>query len=406
MFILIFLILFTAILSASETALFSLSQFTVREYSCSKDVRKQKIAKLLASPGNLLVSILMLNILANLLIQNSFSNLFKNFTSWTLKVGVPLVVVLFLGEVIPKSVAIANNRQIAYRATPIITVLYKVLCPLRVIFTYITGYISRFFFFFLKKEKPLSVDEVRHIVHESKRTGVLTEDEREFVDGYLELHSLSVKEVMKPKSEIIGFDILDPISKIKDIFSTSKYSRIPIFRGGVDNVIGILDVKTFFFNQERIEKGLFLEKFLKRPFFVPESTNSWELLHKLREREEDIAVVVDEYGSVAGIVTQEDLLGEIVGEIEDFREAGEDYTRFSNDVIIANGSLELDILEDIFGVSIKSDVSMVTLGGWLVEQMEEIPSAGEKFVTDEFLFYILEADPKMIKRVYVRRLKR
>ena len=152
--VLVILIFFTAMLSGAETALFSLSKFTLKSYKYSKDKRKKTVHKLLSKPRDLLVTILMLNILSNVLVQNTFSNIFGNFQSFVLKVGVPLLLILLFGEIIPKSLAITNNKKISAAVSPIIFFIYKILGPIRVFFTFITSYISRFLFFFFKKGTP------------------------------------------------------------------------------------------------------------------------------------------------------------------------------------------------------------------------------------------------------------
>lgn len=403
--ILIFLLGFSALMSASETALFSLSSFTIKSYSTDLDNRKKLISHLLSKPRDLLVTILILNILANVLIQNTVSSIFGSYASWLLKVGVPLLLTLFLGEIIPKSIAITNNKAISYRVSPFIAIVEKVLGPIREVMTAITSLISRFIFFFLKKEDPLSTDELYHIIDTSKKTGVLNVDETELASGYLDLQQYSVKEIMRPKDEIIFYDIDKPLSGLIDLFVYKKCSRLPVCKGGIEKVIGIISVTSFFINQPKLIDSESVLKILNKPFYVPETIKGWDLLNKLRECNEQLAIVVDEYGSVVGLVTQADLMETVVGEIEDIRDAKQLYIRPSSDVIIADGKMEIIDIEDVFDLKIEKKTSVVTIGGWLTDQMEKIPSPGEKYVTADLLFYVLEADPTKVKKVYIRRKK-
>lgn len=405
-FILVLLLCFSAFLSSSETALFSLPSFTIRSYKYDQDLKKRLIAHLLDNPKELLVTILMLNILSNILVQNTMSNIFGEFSSWFLKVGVPLALTLFLGEVIPKSISIGNNKAIAYRVAPIIAFIARAIAPVRKILTHVTDYISRFLFFFLKNETPISTDELKHIIDSSEDTGVLNSDETELILGYLELDESHVREKMRPKDEILFYNISDPLSSLIHLFVDLKCSRLPVCDGGIDKIIGIISLKNFFYHEDQIKNQSDLIAFLDKPFFIPETTKAKDLLQKLREHREKIALVVDEYGSISGLVTQEDLMETVIGEIEDLRDGKELYVRSSDDVIIANGKLELDEFEDIFDVNLKRETSVVTLGGWLIEQFEDIPQAGEKFVSEDFLFYVLEADARSVKKIYVRRLKK
>ena len=151
--ILIFLLTFSAFLSSAETALFSLSPFTLRSYKYDESNRKKLIARLLDRPRELLVTLMMLNILGNILIQNTVSNFFTNINSWLLKVGLPLLLTLFIGEIIPKSIAIGHNKSVSHFVAPFIAFIARILGFLRKIVVSITTFISRFMFFFLKREK-------------------------------------------------------------------------------------------------------------------------------------------------------------------------------------------------------------------------------------------------------------
>jgi CBS domain containing-hemolysin-like protein len=143
---------------------------------------------------------------------------------------------------------------------------------------------------------------------------------------------------------------------------------------------------------------------LKKPLFVPESVPAHALLRQMYDKEESLAVVVDEYGSVSGIIALEDLVEVVVGEIADRRDEKNRYTRAGEDVVITSGKMELTEFEQIFGVSLKSENNLVTLGGWLTEQMGDIPKSGAKYVTKEFLFHVLAADLQRVRRIYIRRL--
>jgi len=402
--ILIFLLFSSAYFSASETALFSLSPLTIQSYKKSGDSRQALIARMMSRPSEILVTVLMLNILANLLVQNTVSSLFSSFPNWLLKVGVPLVLTLIFGEVLPKSFAMTNNAVVAYRTAPFINSMTRLLRPIRNPLTRATSWISRFLFFFFSKEKEISADELRHVLKTSEESGVLLPQECRLMSGALDLQHSIVKERMRPREEILFYSLHDPLEKLKHIFVDLETTRIPVCDENLDNILGILSTRRFFFHQNNILTPSDLVPILKKPYFVPESTKCWTLLTNLREREESIAIVVDEYGSVSGLISQEDLIEAVVGEISDRRDAKSLYTRSTEDVIIASGKLELSEFREIFGISLKSEENIVTLGGWLIEQLGDIPTPGTKYANDQFLFYVLAADPNRIRRVYVRRL--
>lgn len=403
--LLFFLILLSASLSASETALFSLSPLTVKSYRSASNPRLGLIARLMEKPRDLLVTILMLNIFANILIQNTVSSLFEQEEGWWIKIVVPLVLTLLFGEVLPKSLALPNNAQVAYRAAPWLDRAARFLRPIRIPLTKATSGISRFLFFFLTEEKEISAEELRHVLKTSEEAGVLLPEEAELIDGALDLQTTIVKERMRPREEVLFYDIQEPLAQLTHLFVDQETTRVPVCDGDLENLLGILSTRRYFFQKEQIQKPADVVPFLKKPFYVPETTKAWALLRTLRERGESLAIVVDEYGSISGLITQEDLIEAVVGEIKDRRDTKSLYTRSSEDVIIASGKLELAEFREIFGVPLKSKENIVTLGGWLIEQLGDIPATGAKYATDDFLFYVLAAEPHRVRRIYVRRLK-
>ncbi|MBY0529498.1 MAG: hemolysin family protein [Rhabdochlamydiaceae bacterium] len=395
----------SAFLSSSEVALFSLSSMKIKAFKVDADPRKQQVAHLLSSPRDLLVTIIMLNVITNILIQNITSNIFGDFSGWGLNVGVPLALTLIFGEVLPKSVGLAHNSSLSYRVAPVLNAAQNILLPFRKVLTGVTTYLSRWMFFFLKTEGEISIDELQHTLKASRSYGILNDDEAELVRGYLHLQDSQVKELMRPREEVIFFDLDDPLSKLIHLFVDQECTRVPVCRGSLDEVIGIISGQVFFLNRGQLHASEDLVTYLKKPYFVPESTPAPVVLRQLYEKEEALAMVVDEYGSVSGLIALEDLVETVVGEIADARDEKSRYTRSGDDVMIASGKLELSEFEEIFGVNLPSENHMVSLGGWLTEQIGDIPKTGAKFTSHDFLFHILSADPKRVRRIYVRRLK-
>jgi CBS domain containing-hemolysin-like protein len=403
-FFLFVLICLSAFLSGSETALFSLSPLTIKSYRNASDQRLTLIARLMERPREVLVTILMLNILANVLIQNTVSTIFDPYQSWALKIGVPLVLTLIFGEVLPKSLALPNHAQVAYRVAPWINWAARILSPLRKPLQKATVWISRFLFFFLREEKEISPDELRHVLKTSEERGILMPIESELIGGTLDLQNSLVREHMRPREEILAYDVQEPLSALLALFIDQQITRVPVYDGNLESLLGICSAREYFFHKDQIQHPKDLIPILKKPYYVPESTRGWLCLRNLRERGINLAMVVDEYGSISGLVTQEDLVEAVVGEIVDARDTKSLFTRSSEDVIIASGKMELSEFKEIFGIALKSKENIVTLGGWLIEQLGDIPATGTKYATDQFLFYVLAADPNRIRRIYVRRL--
>jgi CBS domain containing-hemolysin-like protein len=404
--LLFILLFFSGFFSASETSLFSLSSLKVKTYKTDIDPRKRLVAHLLASPSDLLVTIIMVNIAVNILIQNVSSSLFGQSSSWLLNVGVPLALTLFLGEVIPKSIGLVNNTRISYRVAPVMSFFQKMLTPLRKAVVSITNVVSRVLFFFLKKEDEISIDELQHALRTSRQYGVLQAEEAELIQGYLALQESTVKERMRPREEVLYFDQTEPLTRLIHLFVDQECSRIPVCKEGLDQIVGVMTCRQFFLHRESIESVSDLDKIIEKPFFVPETVPAKVLLRQFYDRQESFAIVVDEYGSVSGIIALEDLVETVIGEIADRRDEKNLFTISGDDVIIASGKMELSDLEKLFDIPFVSKNNMVTVGGYLTEKMGDIPKSGSKLITDDCLFHVLAAEPTRVRRVYIRRLKK
>lgn len=394
----------SAFFSASETAFFSLTPMQVRAYRRQPSKRRRLIAELLATPRGLLFTVLMMNILVNLLVQNTASSLFNAFPGWILKVGVPLVLTLLFGEIIPKSIALPNNERIAYAVAPAISFVYRMLAPFRRTVTLVAGYFSRFMFFFLHREHEISHEELQHALKLSEQHGVLSREEAELVSGFMRIHTVVARDLMRPRADILFYDISLPLSKLLHLFVEEQVSRVPVCDHGVENILGMIEADTYFLQRDRIQEPSDLKRFLKKPFYVPETMEARDLLRRFGEQGEALAVVVDEYGSISGLVAREDLVEVIVGEIVDRRDVTALYTRASRDVVIASGKLELEEFNALFDEPLPIAPGCVTLGGWLTQRLGRIPIAGEKVVTEYYLFHVLAAEPNRIRRLYVRRI--
>ncbi len=400
----IILTMLSGYFSGSETALFSLSTLKLKTYEKDKDTRKRLIASLLKHPRDLLVTVFMLNTLVNILLQNVTSHMFGESAGWDLKVGVPLVLTLFLGEIIPKNFCMDHNVRVSYLVAPSINFFHQSLKHIRKVTVAVTQPISRIMFFFLKREQSISRDELEHVLITSEEHGVLHPDESSLVWGYLKFQHTTVKEIMAPKEDVLFFDLNEPIKKLIHLFVDEECSRIPICDGELDKVVGIMHSKQFFLYHDQLKENRDLKPFTSKPFFVPETTLAKTLHKLLDEANEVLALVVDEYGSIEGLVSREDIAELVVGDITDRRDQKPLYTVAGKHEIIASGKLELIEFNKIFDSALHSQSNMVTIGGWLTEEMGEIPKTGTQYTTDQFLFQVLAADPNRIRRLYIRKI--
>lgn len=390
--------------SGSETALFSLPLTKVRAYRKSSKPKQRLVARLISHPRELLVTILMLNVGINILIQNVASSLFESHRGWLLKVGLPLILTLFFGEIIPKTIALANNERLSALVAPPITLIHRFLGPIRRLVTRLTSMISRYMFFFLRPEKEISTDELQHTLKASEKHNILTTEEADLIRGYLTFGQVVVKELMRPREELITFDLSQPLDQLARLFVEKECSRVPVCEGSLENLIGLIEASDYFLLRDLLKTPLDLKKHLEKPYFIPETMPAKTLKRKFDEQDAHLAVVVDEYGSITGLITHEDLVEVVVGEIADRRDQKTLYTRAGPDVVIASGRLELTEFNHIFNSSLESKGNIVTIGGWLTESLGKIPQAGTRYTTDDFLFHVLSAEAHRIRRLYIRRL--
>jgi CBS domain containing-hemolysin-like protein len=395
---------YSAYISASETALFSLPSPKLKAFRSDKNPTKRLIAKLLSKSRDLLVTIFMVNTFTNIALQNVTSSLFGPASSWVLRVGVPLIITLILGEIVPKYYGMQNNVSYSLKVAPSIDRLHRWLRPLRTFVVKVTVPVSRALFFFLKRDESLSRDELIHVVKTSAEKGILKPDEKLLVTGYLDLQDIEVKEIMRPRNEMITYDISHPLSKLQHLFSDQKITRIPVIDKSIDTLLGIIDAYTFFIHAPEINEAKDLVRFLKHPRFIPETAFAKGILRKIQKEEDELLIVVDEYGAITGLVTKEDLLEVVVGQIEDSRDTQADYIASSKNEIIANGNMEIMAFNALFDVDLTSENNRVSLGGWLTEKLGVIPKAGTEYEGEGFLFKVLSSSEVKIDKIYVRRL--
>jgi putative hemolysin len=403
--VLVLLTLLSALFSGSETALFSVSPMTLRSFERDANPRRQLVAQLMKHPRQLLVTLMMGNVTVNTLIQNSCSSLAGPSGGWMMKVGLPLALTLLVGEIVPKAIALPYHRTLALLVIHPVRWLYRAMAPVRRILVAITNPVSRVMFFFLTKEPPLSPAEIEHAIQASADTGVLSADEQLFFNGMLRLREATVREVMRPRDEILFYDLSEPLSQLVHLFVEQETSQVPVCQGGLEKILGILSVQSFFLEQTRIRQPEDLAPLLRPPIYLPELTSARIALSQLRQQQETLALVVDEYGILSGLITQEDLMETVVGEIADRRDEKARYSWIDDETLVASGKMELVELQQLMNVILHNPHRLVTVGGWLSDQLGQIPAVGSRHRVGPLLFQVLASDPQRIRRLHIRKRK-
>ncbi|EPP35627.1 transporter associated domain protein [Chlamydia ibidis] len=402
-FLIILFTLCSGFISLSQIALFSLPTSLISHYKRSKYKKQQLVASLLSHPHHLLITLIFCDIGLNIGIQNCVAILVGDNASWLLTVGFPLALTLILCEILPKAVALPYNAQISGSVAPVILIFTKILRPL------LDWAISGINYIVQKLLANQQVDiiqpqELKEVLQSCKDFGVVNQEESRLLYGYLSLSDCSVKERMKPRQNVLFYDIQMPIDNLYNLFSEKHCSRVPVCNNNLQNLLGICTAKTLLLYGRPLQSSDELLPLLKKPYYMPETISAKTALCHLAAEDETLGMIIDEYGSIEGLITQEDLFEIVSGEIIDQRKEKVLYTMSGKNVIIATGTLELSDLSEIFNINLPTNNNSATLGGWLTEQVGSIPSTGTKLSWNNLVFQILDAAPNRVRRVYIRKM--
>ncbi len=400
------LLYLSGVYSGSETAFLSLSRLDLEALA-----EKSRVRRLARDPERLLIGILIGNTLVNVAtgslgalaaLHLSAARGYSSGATIALEVGVLTFVILLLGEVAPKMYAMQRNMAVATRNAPLISTTLRVFAPIVSVMDAIDSSIRRRL---VDVERPfVTSEELRTIVELSGRRGTLEEDERDMIDSVIEFGDTVVREIMVPRVDMGCIEDRLSISEVVEKAKELGHSRIPVFHEDVDHIVGILYVKDLLKTDISDSSGVRLPQLVRAAYYTPESKKAGDLLRELQHRRIHIAIIVDEYGGTAGLVTLEDLIEEIVGEIRDEYD-GEDEPLIrviDRSTVIADGVVRLDDLADEIGVVLESE-DVETLGGYLMEAFGRIPSEGEKMERAGLEFTVESVEEQRVKRVRVVR---
>ncbi|MCL4734786.1 MAG: hemolysin family protein [Candidatus Omnitrophica bacterium] len=410
----------SAFFSAAETALTSISAVRINQIAGLED-HKHPLHDWLRNPTKYLTTILVGNNISNiagaLLVGDFFRRLIIHFgypDEEALAGGLAFVtattLVLVFGEIIPKSYSRHHCERVAPRLAPSVSFIYRILqYPIR-LFMIISNLIIRLFGGEKAYEVPfVTADDLKLMIEVGEKQGLLDIDEREMLHSIFELSETHVREVMTPRVEMIYVKVNDPIESVLDTFEKHDFSRLPVIEDNRDNVVGILYMKDVLHHIRTADSSdTDLVRNLMRPrIFVPENKRVDDVLKQFQREKTHMAIVVDEYGGTSGLVTIEDILEEIVGEIHDeFDEDENEISQVGENAWIVDATVHPEDLFDELGVPFQNDKEEYdSLAGFLLRQMRDLPKNGDKLDFDTFRFTILEADEKRITRVRIDRLK-
>lgn len=399
------LILCSSFFSSIETAFSCVSTARLKNEE-SKGNKKAKNALFITENfDKALTTILIGNNVVNLgcssLATVLCMNIFQNFAA-AISTGLTTILVLTFGEIIPKCIGKEKSEAVALNTAIILKGLMIVLTPLSFLFIAIkTGALK---LLNIRNDSPtVTEDELKYIIEHSENEGVLEEEESEMVQSALEFDEKSAFEVLTPRVDMLALDIDDDFETNKNKILTERYSRVPVYKENLDNILGILYTRDYL--EELIDgKTPDIKLLINDAFFTYKSRKLSALMNDLRKNQVNMAIVTDEYGGTLGIVTMEDLIEEIVGEIYDEDEDIEkEYTKLRENCYFVSGDLEFDqLLELTDREDFDNDTESHTVGGFIFEHMGRIPKEGDKFEIDGLSFEVYKVEERRIISAIVK----
>ncbi|MFH1681097.1 MAG: hemolysin family protein [Candidatus Eisenbacteria bacterium] len=408
------LLVASALLSAAESAFFHLPKPAREIIEERRDRGALALNDLLRRPRRLTMALRLWNLFVRMIIVSWITFLTLRFSS-EFAVSAPLFVLLHLAvlllifagptEVIPRAYGISNAEQVSLRAAGPLRAIDRVLAPCMGLLIGVLQRIARFLS--IRWAVPyLTAEDVIAVVEAGEEEGEIEEEEKEMIHSILELGDTAVREVMVPRVDMVAVERKSPIREVLSKITEKGHSRVPVYEERVDRIVGVVYAKDLLRPPFRDALDLPVERVMREPFFVPEGKRVDDLLRAFQKEKVHLAVVVDEYGGTAGLVTMEDLLEEIVGEIQDEYDREDDlFEATGPDSALVNAKIGLDELNERFSIAIPSD-RHDTLGGYLYDLVDRVPAEGESFVDPEsrLLFKVEKVDRQRIARVRIRRL--
>ena len=409
LFILLLLILLNAYFAASEIAFISLNDVKIEKQAKEGNKKAKQIEKMLKNPSKFLATIQIGITLAGFLSSAFASDAFASYLAPVLHQILPMVpfeivkgisivlitiilsfFTLVLGELVPKRLAMKYAEKIAFATIRIIYGISMVTAPFVKVLTVVTNMISKLFGISENEEETVTEEEIKMLIDEGEEKGIIEEEEKEMIHNIFEFNDISVSEVMTHRMDVYAIEISSHIEEIIQELDSYKYSRIPVYEETIDDIKGILFVKDllkYLYHKKPVK----IKNIMREAYFVSENKPINELFKDLQKNKMQMAIVIDEYGGTAGVVTMEDLLEEIVGNIfDEYDEVENDYTKIDDTTFLISGSVTISDLKKILKVDIPEG-EYETLSGYLLELLGRVPEDNENpIIETEKVSYKIE----------------
>ena len=403
--LLIILLIGSGFFSASETALMSLSKIKMRHMEEDGVKGAKLVSTLIEDSNRLLTSILIGNNIVNIAATSITTSLFTAMLGAqgvAIATGLMTVLVLIFGEITPKTISANNPEKASLVVAKPIKFFVTILTPIVWIFNIITKVIFKLFGVDDKGVKPfITEEELKTMVNVSHEEGLLEMEEREIINNVFEFGDMQAKEAMVQRLDIVAIDMEDSYEEIIDLFKTEKLSRMPVYEETIDDIIGILNIKDIIFLSDEEIENFDIKKYMREAFFTYEFKKITQLLEEMKKDKSQMALVVDEYGGTAGLITIEDLVEVIVGDIEDEYDEEEDEIQvISPNEFLVDGSTKISDVNEILNIELESE-EFDSIGGYIIGYIRHIPEENEIIEMDNIKFNIESVDKNRIKKIRI-----
>lgn len=400
---LVFLVAMSAVFSSSETAITSVSKIKVRQLD-QKDNKNAHLLKKLHDNMQTTISTILIgnnivNIAASSIATILFTNIFHQ-NGALISTVVMTVFVLIFGEVLPKTIAQYKNKSVALKFSRFIYLLTIVFKPIVKILNVLTRLVIKLFVGEDEDSSTLTEEELKTLVEVSEEEGVLKNQETEIMINALELKETLAVDIMTPRTSMASVDIEDAESDLKEIIKNITYSRIPIYEDSIDDIIGVLHIKELAHKIIEDDRDFKVRDILKPAFYAYEYIPVVDLFKQMRTKNISISIIIDEYGGTSGIVTMEDILEELVGEIDDEYDNEKEVTKLSDNEYLVDPEMRIDEVNERFDLDIQSD-KFDSIGGFVIELLDRMPKSKDEVEFENLEFVVVNVDKRKITQLMI-----
>ena len=400
------LLILSAFFSGSETGMMAANKIKLKNLSKKRDRGAKRALKLLKKPDLLLATILVGNNFANILASSIVTIIMLNYFGGNVLLGAVLLTtfILIFSEITPKTMAAVKPESFAKRSSLLLKTLLYILRPLIAVTNYISSIVLGIFNINVKDAKDndnLNTQELKTLLDESG--DLIPKQYRGMLSSILGMEELVVEDIMTPASEVIGIDIDLDYETNKKIIESSEYTRLPVYKNSIDNELGTLHLKNSHSFLERLEAKENVQNILKKTYFVSQSTALMKQLKEFQDNDKNMALVVDEYGEIEGLITIEDIFKEIAGKFgSDKVELEKEFTKLKDGSIITDGNSRIRDLNNFVNWSIPEDSSK-TINGLITEHLDQIPNANLCVEINKYRFEVLKIEDNSISKIKIKK---